>query len=363
MSKPVSCFSAICSLGSCLALLAASTEAAQEPASGPIVIHAAKQDVSPPLRDMVASMPAAGVEPARHVISLRHPHPTESEAGLSEQPTAAEAVLQNSAVSPTGTLNLLNFEGVGVNGYAPPDTNGSVGDTQFVQIVNVEYAVYDKTTGGLLLGPTPINTIWSGFGGLCETTNGGDPIVLYDKAANRWLVSQLAYSSGFSSNFQCIAVSTSPDATGSYFRYAYNFGSNLPDYPKFGIWPDAYYWSSNTFTFTNSSFSFLGAQGCAFERTNMLIGNPASAICFQQGTNVASLLPSDADGATPPLSGEPNFFVGLSGSNGSPSLWLFKFRVDFSTPSNSTFTGPSKVSVASFAQACGGGRCIPQGGT
>ena len=83
-------------------------------------------------------------------------------------------------------------------------------------------------------------TIWSGFGGLSETTNGGEPIVLYDKAAGRWLVSQLAYAPHFTDNLQCIAVSTTSDATGSYNRYAYDFGGNLPDYPKLGIWPDAY---------------------------------------------------------------------------------------------------------------------------
>ena len=363
MGKAVSCFSSIRSLGSCLVLLAASTAAAQEPASGPIVIHATQHDVSPPLRDIVATVPSIAVEGPSRVIPLRHPHPIESQTALSEQLSVADAVLQNTAASPAGTISLLNFDGITADGYAPPDANGSVGDAQFVQIVNVQYAVYDKTTGALLLGPVPINTIWSGFGGLCQTTNGGDPIVLYDKAAARWLVSQLAYTPRFTSNFQCIAVSTTSDATGSYNRYAYDFGGNLPDYPKFGVWPDAYYGSSNTFS--GSSGSFLGAQACAYDRTNMLAGSPATAICFQQGTNVASLLPSDADGATPPPSGEPDFLVSLSG-NGSAALWLFRFHADFSTPSNSTFTGPSKIQVAPFTQPCiagGSWTCIPQGGT
>src|SRR5439155_63989 len=130
-----------------------------------------------------------------------------------------------------------------------------------------------------------------------------------DKAAGRWLVSQLAYTSNFSSNFQCIAISTSSDATGSYFRYAFNFGSNLPDYPKFGVWPDAYYWSTNTFP---NGGAFVGAQACAFNRTSMLAGNAGTAICFQE---------------------------------------------------NSTFTGPTSIPESSFSQACGGLTCIPQAGT
>jgi len=66
----------------------------------------------------------------------------------------------------------VNFEGVAANGSAPPDTNGSAGTTQFVEWVNTEFAVYDKT-GKLLLGPVAGNTLWSGFGGPCQTINEG----------------------------------------------------------------------------------------------------------------------------------------------------------------------------------------------
>src|SRR5438876_165972 len=305
MTREARRLQAICWLGFCLAPLATFPAAAQDQASGPTVIHETKHDVSPPLRDIVASLPASQPAASPSVIPLRLTS-TGSEATSSGSP---DAVLQDSAGPAVGTTNLLNFEGTGADGVAPPDTNGSVGGTQFVQIVNVEYAVYDKSTGGRLLGPTPINAIWNGFGGLCQTNNGGDPIVLYDKAAGRWLVSQLAYTSNFSSNFQCIAISTSSDATGSYFRYAFDFGSNLPDYPKFGVWPDAYYWSTNTFP---NGGAFVGAQACAFNRASMLAGSAGTAICFQKSTSVASLLPSDLDGSTPPPSGEPNFFLVLS---------------------------------------------------
>jgi hypothetical protein len=91
----------------------------------------------------------------------------------------------------------------------------------------------------------------------------------------------------------------------------------------------------------------------------MLAGASATQVCFQQGTSVAGLLPSDLDGSTPPPSGAPNFLL----SYGTNRLNLFKFHVDFATPSNSTFTGPTRISVASFSPACGGGVCIPQQGT
>src|SRR5258708_9604091 len=95
-----------------------------------------------------------------------------------------------------------------------------------------------------VLGPEAINTIWRGFGGPCEAGNGGDPIVLHDQLADRWLISQLQFNSTFSSNQQCVAVSTSSDATGSYNRYEFDFPVNLPDYPQLGVWPHASYYSA-----------------------------------------------------------------------------------------------------------------------
>src|SRR5439155_27374673 len=118
------------------------------------------------------------------------------------------------ATTPIFTLSLHDALPIlGADGVAPPDTNGSVGATQFVQIVNVEYAVYDKTSGALLLGPTPIHNIWSGFNGDCANGDGGDPVVLYDKAANRWVVGQM----NVNLNAYCMAVSTTSDATQSYY--------------------------------------------------------------------------------------------------------------------------------------------------
>jgi hypothetical protein len=165
--------------------------------------------------------------------------------------------------------------------------------------------------------------VWSGFGGLCEFgdpsspfySDGGDPVVLYDRLAGRWLVSQLQYNTTFTESAHCVAVSTSSDATGSYNRYEFDFGANFPDYPKFGVWPDAYYNSINVYP----PKGFAGAMACAFDRNAMLAGAPAAAICFQQPSSVSSLLPSDVDGSTLPPAGSPNYFVGLADSFASMS--------------------------------------------
>jgi uncharacterized repeat protein (TIGR01451 family) len=253
----------------------------------------------------------------------------------------------------------LNFEGLG-EGFpnylvfvAPPDPNGAVGKTQYVQWVNLSFAVFDKATGSVLPNfPVPGNTLWQGFGGACETDNNGDPIVTYDKLADRWVFTQLAGSN--SPFLQCVAVSTTSDATGTYNRYSFLY-SSFNDYPKLGVWPDAYYITFNIFSPT----SFIGAEACAYDRNAMLNGTAASQICFPPDPTVLGLLPADVDGLVPPPGGSPNFML----SFGVNSLDLFKFHVDFATPGNSTLTGPTSIPVTAFTPfLCNGSisGCVPQ---
>jgi hypothetical protein len=345
------------SLAASVALLLACPVLAQRAPSGPTVTSETKHDISPPLRNLVGTaQPITNPDrqapmplPTRPNVTSSLPDP------VAQQPTGtplpASTVLNFDGQSANDNRNLLGFA------FVPPDTNGAVGMTQFVQIVNVTFAVYDKRDGSLVLGPALINTIWQGFGGPCEAGNGGDPVVLHDQLAGRWLISQLQFNSNFNSNQQCIAVSTSSDATGSYNRYEFDFGSNLPDYPKFGVWADAYYYTANIFP---SGHTFAGAQACAFDRTAMIAGNPATMICFQNPPSVASLLPSDLDGKTLPPTGSPNFFVDIADSS---DLDLFQFHVDFANPSNSTFSGPAVIPVAPFSEICNRAislACIPE---
>ena len=259
-------------------------------------------------------------------------------------------------MTPTPTLN---FEGLGNGQYgfsitgAPPDTEGAIGATQYVQWVNTSFAIFNKTTGALISGPTAGNTLWSGFGGGCETNNDGDPIVTYDKLGQRWVFSQFSVST--TPYLQCIAVSTTNDATGTYNRYSFQY-TDFDDYPKMSVWPDAYYETFNMFA---GGTTFAGADACAYNRAAMMAGTTATQVCFQQSTAVGGLLPSDLDGTTAPPAGSPNYMVYF----GTNNLNLFKFHVDFTTPSNSTFTGPTVINVAAFNPVCGGGTCIPQPGT
>jgi len=267
-----------------------------------------------------------------------------------------DAVMQTSTLANIATTAGVNFDGVAANGSAPPDTNGSAGTTQFVEWVNTEFAVYDKT-GRLLLGPVQGNTLWSGFGGPCQTNNDGDIVVLFDKLNNRWVMSQLSVSGG-PPFYQCVAVSTTSDATGTFARYAFA-QPGFNDYPKLGVWPDAYYASYNLFN--NTGTAFLGARLCAMDGVAMRAGSTATQQCFQLGTNFGAVLPSDVDGATPPPAGEPAFFLGFDNNLSSLDLW--KFHVDFTTPANSTLTGPANLAISPFNEACGGGTCVPQSST
>jgi IPT/TIG domain len=330
--------------------------------AGPEVSPAVHRDVSPPLRDIPVS-PRARQLTERPLLRL--PGGTSSIVGAAPDP-----VLQTSPGTLAATSSGLNIAGVGNGDYgftpnaAPPDTNGAVGATQYVQWVNESFAVFNKVDGSLAFGPAAGNTLWKGFGGGCQTNNDGDPIVQYDKIANRWVMTQFSVST--TPYLQCVAVSTTSDATGTYNRYSFSYGTvQFNDYPKLGVWPDAYYVSFNIF---NNGSTFAGSKACAYDRASMLAGAPATQVCFQLSSSFGGLLPSDLDGASAslqsggvarPPAGSPNYFLNF----GSNSLNLWKFHVDFATPANSTFTGPTSMPVAAFTPACNGGTCIPQPST
>jgi len=332
-------------LSACL-LLGIVPAVAQDLPSEPEVSYDIRRDVSPPLTEMAKNAPpmrrARGetLEPKSSFV-------------FPPVPAGEDAAVQEAYLPGVSTHAVLSFDGMTSDdsgGVAPPDTNGAVGSKQFVEIVNFAYEVFDKTSGKILLKPTSIDTIWQGFGGLCQNINGGDPVVLWDKMAQRWLVTQLSYSQGFIKDFVCVAVSTSSDATGSYNRYAFNFHGVLTDYPKYGIWPDAYYFSGNV----------NGSEPCALDRSAMIAGKKAALICITPNPNFNSFLPSDMDGAMPPPTGAPNHYVDIPNGT-SNQLAEFDFHVDFANPKKSTFTGPNMITVPAYSFACGGlGDCIPQ---
>jgi hypothetical protein len=323
----------------------------------PIVVPSYHNDVSQPLRDMPAWPEQALQEheaAENPLIVLQH----KDMPDLKVDKGTLLGQLAPSIPSPILNFAGIQFPGVVCN-CAPPDTNGEVGATQYVQIVNEGYQVFNKTTGASQLGPVSIVSLWSGFGGVCQTSGDGDPVVLYDQIANRWVISQFA-GAGIPTD-ECIAVSTTSDATGSYNRYAFHLGSTFFDYPHLGVWPDAYYMSMNIFN--SSGTAYLGPQAFAFDRAKMLAGQPATFITFPPlGGQFAPFLPSDLDGSTLPPNGAPNSFV-LFPDTGNYDT--YHFHADFANPSSSTFTHFSSPTAAGFTQLCPGNRnCIPQlGGT
>jgi Carboxypeptidase regulatory-like domain len=264
---------------------------------------------------------------------------------------------------------LVNFEGVSnVDGIAPPDTNGDVGLNHYMQWINLSFAIWDKS-GNLLLGPLPGNTFFSGFGGVCETTNHGDPVVLYDHLADRWFVTQFSVNTG--NYHQCVAVSQTGNPTGAYYRYDFQWpgGNVFPDYGKFGVWPDGYYMMANQFS---DSAGFTAVGVAAFERDQMLLGNPAQMVYFDLGAvneETYGLLPADLDGPAP-APGTPNYFVYVYNpeywGGGSASIQIWEYIVDWANPGNSTFgiagTPNEEIAPAAFSSdLCSWSRdCIPQ---
>jgi hypothetical protein len=270
----------------------------------------------------------------------------------------ADEIVQTEAKTPSAFVDANSFEGIGggliINGRpfsvgaSPADTTGAIGSRHYVQWVNTSFAIFDRE-GALVYGPTSGKTLWKGFKGPCETDNDGDPVVMYDRFAQRWILTQFAVSSG-PPFYECIAVSNTDDPTGGYARYAFAF-SDFNDYPKFGVWNDAYYATYNMF----KEDDFAGSQICAYEREKMLRGETAKTQCF--AVTAGGLLPSDAE--TLPAPGTPQFVLGF----GVSKLNIWKISVNWADANKTTLNGPTAVKVDPFIPACGQGPCIRQPGT
>ena len=345
---------------------------AQQGGSPPLpdVVLDNRHDISPPLLSIPVRPPRAAVnkELKRHVpLDLIDRH---------RPSTPVQDPLQQTSGAATGAdptpLAAASFDGLSDDDNAttvgfrvvPPDTEGDVGPNHYVQMINSIFAIYGKT-GGRLYGPASNDTLWNGFGGICETNNDGDPIVLYDHLADRWVFSQFALGTD---GFQCFAISQTGDPLGSYYRYQFKVTtSGTNDYPKIGVWPNGYYYTTNEFS---GGGSFRGAAAVAFERDKMLAGQAARMVKFGPlscGVECFfSLQPSDLDGPAPPA-GTPNTFLmafdsetwGSAGAADGYRLW--NFSADWAANSFS-FTPIGQVNTTEFdSELCNFSRaCIPQ---
>ncbi len=348
-----------------LYLQAQSAASAQGNDLRPTVVYAEKHDLSPPLREMTPIPPQPG--DLEEVPLLRRKTAGGDAAGPLRTGDAALQKVYGPNAMPTP---IVNFEGTNnLEGVLPPDTNGDVGPNHYVQTVNIHFVVFDKS-GNLLYGPAAINTIWQGFGGACEQNNDGDPVVLYDPIADRWLISQFAIPGPY---YECIAISQTPDPTGAWYRYAFKTSDNkLNDYPKLGVWPDGYYMTANLFL--NGS-SWAGTGVYAFERDKMLQGQQAQMQFFElPSTDWGGMLPADLDGSNLPPAGAPNYMVEVIDGSWDPQNWpndeihYHEFHVDWNDPNNTTFnTNPIIINIADFdSMPCVNNNsrdCIPQQGT
>jgi hypothetical protein len=300
--------------------------------------------------------------------------------------SAVQTAVGTQAIGGTGA----NFEGLSsqnnfdVFGFRvnPPDPVGDVGPNHYVEMVNLTVGVFSKT-GTRLLGPIAIGALWQGFAVDECTDPSGDPIVVYDQVADRWLLTQFTTRGSDYPNeplnliYNCVAISTSGDPTGSYYRYAFSTGYNFPDYPKYGVWRDSYLITTREFGVLDPSVYAIGVYG--LERNKMIEGDPgARAVSFllqdgQVPLNLIGdgLLPPDMDGITKPKSDAPAPIVGTQDDGGGygatfDALNIWEFDVKWHSTPTASIKLETQIPVASFDSifpcAPTSRDCLPQPG-
>ena len=321
--------------------------------TGPFVMKPIYFDLSPPLISLSAPVPGKK--------DRREDERTENEIWnyfrknsdhQSNKKTISDPFRQAYFGKVKSDTALQNFEGTpNVNTAIPPDTYGDVGRNYYFHLVNLSFTIFDKS-GDILLGPENAGIIWNG---MPYSSNSGDGIVMYDEQADRWFISALSIPSFQNPPYyEMIAVSQTSDPTGSWYRWEYEF-NNLPDYPKFGIWKDAYFMTCNTFS---NPQTFTGVDAIALDRQAMLTGETSPAMVvfnLNQYRTIFSVLPADCDGEFP-SEGTPGYFAYL----GDKFIGIYEFHTSWTNPSSSTFGNQNQVSVGTYSQNIKG---IPQKGS
>jgi hypothetical protein len=257
---------------------------------------------------------------------------------------------------------LSNFDNVDLYNvfYIPPDPTGDVGPDHYVQAVNSAIRIFDKN-GTAVTPPFKFSSLTATLGTPCSTRNDGDPTVVYDPLADRWVMSQ--FCTAFPPFRQMVAVSKTADPTGQYFVYEFVMPNvRLNDYPKLAVWSDGYYMSTDEFFGSD----YVGSGAFAFDRAKMLVGDPSASYIYfhlpQPPPNrVGGILPSDLDGLMPPPEGAPNVFAGYTATeygDAIDGIRLFDFHADFRDPARSTFheRPESPIGVAAFDPTSPDGR-------
>ena len=345
-------------------------------AGQPIVTRAAKFAVSTPVRDLPPARPEPGKDASiRFDTNRKLVNRDEERFFVPGRKASPDGALQRYS-APTGAADApdvplpptVQFEGLSnqdnFNAFGgrvnPPDTVGDVGPNHYVQMTNLMFRIWDKA-GTPLTAPAKVSSLFAPLGPPCGNRDDGDPIVVYDDLADRWLLSQFCLPGGSSTPpfHELIAISQTSDPTGAYYLYDFiTPGNKFQDYPKFGVWPDGYYMTAPQFPSTGG---FGGIGVFAFDRAKMLVGDPAAFFIYFDApslpiTNIGNatrMLPANVDGLVPPPPGAPAYIVNFAADEyGDPAdaIRIFEFHADFAVPSNSTFTerAGSPLPVASF---------------
>jgi hypothetical protein len=337
---------------------------------------AAAFDVSAPLRTLAG----AARRSAASTSAVREVRPDRGPSITSNGHTADRALQSGPAVAATIPATGANFEGLSnqdnfnIFGFRvnPPDPNGDVGPNHYVEMVNLAFAVYSKS-GARLLGPVDTGTLWTGFAVPDCTDPSGDPVVLYDQLADRWLLTQ--FTTAGPTYYDCVAISTTGDPTGTYYRYAFSTGPNFPDYPKYSVWTDSYVITTREFGPTIEYG--IGVYG--LEKNKMINGQPARAVSFFiDGNNPAllplvgdGLLPADIDGKQKPRADAKIPLVGTQDDGGGygatfDAVNIWDFAVKWRSTPSATLALNTQLPVASFDSifpcAPTSRDCLPQPG-
>src|SRR5262245_36911386 len=276
--------------------------------------------------------------------------------------------------APTMPGPVLTFEGIGdLCGCQPSDSEGDVGPNHYVEAINESFKIFDKN-GNTLAGPIGYDTFFAPLTGTpCGSNqNDGDPYVMYDHQADRWLMTDFAFPSFPGNSFwECIAVSQSSDpVAGPWAFYAIQVDPANPtflgDYPKFAIWNDggtqnAYFLMMNLFA---SFTEFDGVRAYALDRASLLAGGPANAIGFTVGLagvgDSYSFVAANFRTGDPPPAGRDEMVLAVDATIPGAVLTQVHarfFHVDFANPGNATFgvgadhTPNAEITVNPFVQA------------
>ncbi|MDQ6755868.1 MAG: fibronectin type III domain-containing protein [Bacteroidota bacterium] len=277
-----------------------------------------------------------------------------------------QKVYPNFKKSSSPQTSLLSFDGITYSSVAPADASIAVGPNHIIQMINgpsgAMFEIFNKS-GTQLIAPTYLDNI-TGKGGL------GDPIVLYDQLADRFVMTEFVNKNETIDQGLSIAISQTNDPTGSWYIYFFSTGTTIPDYPKFSIWNNGYYAKTNDFNSTNA---YINSSVYAFDRTKMLAGNSTVTMqIFNAGASYKafSISPVSLQGTALPSSGTGGLFAYLqddswTGSS-TDSIGLLEFVADFATSSNSKLIAKVPIATASYKpDICSASRsqCIPQPGT